>query len=193
MQAQGVVNVDETGWRQAGQRAWLWVAATPQVRVFEIAATRGAQGLKTLLGQEFIVGAGIVGSDRWSAYNVLEPSRRQLCWAHLARDFQALVERGGESAPIGSALLEQERLMFGLWQQVQAGTLEHPAFTVAMQPVQAVVAAVLREGTQVAQKKTRRTCENLVKLEAALWTFVRVAGVEPTNNAAERPLRRAVL
>jgi len=114
----------------------------------------GAQGVKTLLGEAFIAGGAIVGSDRWSAYNWLEGQRRQLCWAHLARDFQALAERGGESALIGSALLAQERLTFGLWQQVQAGTLERPAFAVAMQPIQAAVGAVLRQGTQVTQQKT---------------------------------------
>jgi transposase len=193
VQAQAAVNVDETGWRQAGQRAWLWIAATPRVTVFEIAATRGAKGLVSLLGEEFLAGGGLVGSDRWSAYNGLAVSRRQLCWAHLARDFQALVERGGESARLGHALLEQERLTFGLWQQVQAGTLGRPDFALAMQPVQAAVGALLREGTQVHHEKTRRTCANLLKLEAALWSFVRVVGVEPTNNAAERPLRRAVL
>lgn len=81
-----------------------WTAVTPLVTVFLIVASRGTVGAKQLLGQEF---DGITGSDRWSAYNWLDVGRRQLCWAHLARDFQAFVERKGESATIGQLLLKQ--------------------------------------------------------------------------------------
>ncbi len=158
--------------------------------LFLLVATRGAEGVKRLLGQAF---PGIVGSDRWSAYNWLDPERRQLCWAHLTRDFQAFVERGGESARLGRALLACVKPMFSLWHRVRDGTLSRADFQAALRPVQIRVGELLREGTQLAQTKTAHTCANLVKLEVALWTFVRVAGVEPTNNRAERPLRRAVL
>jgi transposase len=190
VQAQPVTNVDETGWRERTQRAWLWVSATPLVTVFLLVATRGAAGVKQLLGEAF---CGIVGSDRWSAYNWLDPERRQLCWAHLKRDFQALVERGGEPARVGQALLACVAQLFGLWHRVRDGTLSQTDFQGAMQPLQTRVGELLRDGAQLTHEKTRHTCENLVKLEVALWTFVRVAGVEPTNNGAERPLRRAVL
>src|SRR5262245_22062160 len=90
---QPAANVDETGWRQMAQQSWLWVAATSLVTVFVLVGTRSAAGLKRLLGENF---EGIVGSDRWSAYRGLDPLRRQICWAHLKRDFQAFVERGGE-------------------------------------------------------------------------------------------------
>ncbi len=190
VQAQATANVDETSWHERAQRAWLWVSATPLVTVFLLVATRGAEGVKRLLGQAF---PGIVGSDRWSAYNWLDPERRQLCWAHLTRDFQAFVERGGESARLGRALLACVKPMFSLWHRVRDGTLSRADFQAALRPVQIRVGELLREGTQLAQTKTAHTCANLVKLEVALWTFVRVAGVEPTNNRAERPLRRAVL
>ena len=190
LQAQPVHNVDETGWHERTQRAWLWVSATPLVTVFLLVATRGAAGVKQLLGEAF---RGIVGSDRWSAYNWLDPERRQLCWAHLKRDFQAFVERGGESARVGQALLECVAQLFGQWHRVRDGPLSRADFQTAMQPIQARVGELLRHGAQLTHEKTRHTCENLVKLEVALWTFVRVADVEPTNNGAERPLRRAVL
>ena len=135
----------------------------------------------------------IVGSDRWSGYTWLDPAQRQVCWAHLKRDFQALVERGGESERIGRALLEQVEKMFGLWHRVRDGTLSRPDFQTAMQPIQTRVGELVREGAALACDKTRRTCANLLKLEVALWTFVRIEGVEPTNNSAERGLRRAVL
>lgn len=190
VQTQPVANVDETSWPERMQRGWLWAVTTPLLTVFLVLATRGAEGAQTLLGDAF---PGIVGSDRWGGYNWLDPQRRQLCWAHLKRDFQAFVERGGEAEQIGQALLTCVAQMFGAWQQVQAGLLSRSDFQVAMQPIQTQVGNLLRQGAQLANEKTGRTCANILKLEVALWTFVWVEGVEPTNNGAERALRRAVL
>jgi transposase len=190
VQQQPVQNVDETSWREKTKRAWLWINTTPLVTLFLVLATRGAQGAQRILGS---VVKNVVGSDRWSGYTWLDPQRRQLCWAHLKRDFQALVERGGESERIGRALLEQVEKIFGLWHRVHDGTLSRADFQTAMQPIQTGVGDLLREGAALACDKTRHTCQNLLKLEVALWTFVRIEGVEPTNNSAERGLRRAVL
>jgi len=187
---QPYANVDETGWRQMDQRAWLWVAATSLVTVFIVVGTRSAAGVKRLLGESF---AGIVGSDRWSAYHWLDPLRRQLCWAHLKRDFQAFMDRGGESSVIGNLLLEQIKPMFELWHRARDGTLSRTDFQVAMQPIQAEVKSLLEIGTLLGHSRTRKTCQNILNLEPALWTFVTQEGVEPTNNAAERPLRRGVI
>jgi len=190
VQTQPVNNVDETSWPERAQRGWLWITTTPLVTVFLLLATRSAEGAKKLLGESF---QGIVGSDRWSAYNWLDPTRRQLCWAHLKRDFQAFVERGGEAERIGQALLVCVEQMFSLWHRVRDSTLSRADFQTLMQPIQTRVGELLREGAGLACAKTRHTCENVLKLEVALWTFVRVEGVEPTNNSAERRLRRAVL
>jgi transposase len=190
VQSQAVQNVDETSWREKTKRAWLWISTTPLVTVFLILATRGAKGAQQILGSAV---QSVIGSDRWSGYTWLDPQQRQLCWAHLKRDFQALVERGGESERIGRALLDQVEQLFGLWQRVRAGTLGRADFQTATQPIQTAVGDLLREGAALACDKTRHTCTNLLKLEVALWTFVRIEGVEPTNNSAERGLRRAVL
>ena len=190
VQRQPMRNADETGWYERAQRLWLWISTTPLVTVFRLLRTRGAAGAKELLGEDF---PGVVGTDRWGAYNWVDLQRRQLCWAHLKRDFVALSERGGESARIGQALLAEEARLFRLWYRVRDGTLSAADFQVAMGPVMARVGALLRNGAEGAEKQTQRTCRNLVKLQAALWTFVWEADVEPTNNRAERPLRRAVL
>ena len=96
VRAAPVKNVDETGWSKQGKLCWLWLAATLTVVVFKIHAKRGKSGLKTLLGRTVF---GIVGSDRWGAYaDLLE---RQICWAHLKRDFQKLFDLGGDTKPIG--------------------------------------------------------------------------------------------
>jgi len=190
VQQQSVVNADETSWRESNQRRWLWIGTTPLVTVFLVLATRGAVSAQQLLGCAF---QGIVGSDRWSGYNWLPALQRQLCWAHLKRDFQAFVDRGGESARLGEALLKQVKTMFELWHQLREEILSRTEFQEQMAPVREAVGALLRKGTALSHDKTRRTCENILKLEPALWTFVCVEGVEPTNNGAERPLRRAVL
>jgi transposase len=183
-------NVDETGWRQMGRQAWLWVATTSLVTAFIVTGSRSAAGLKRLLGESF---AGIVGSDRYTAYHGLNPLRRQVCWAHLKRDFQAFVERGGASGTVGMLLLDQTKRMFKLWHRVRDGTLSRADFQVAMRPIQVEVKSLLEIGTLVGQPRTRKTCQNILNLELALWTFVRQEGIEPTNNTAERSLRRAVI
>ena len=190
IQQQLEVKVDETGWREQTKRAWLWVGATPLVAVFIILKTRGSQGVRTLLGDLF---GGIVGSDRWSAYNWIDPQRRQLCWAHLIRDFQKLVDRGGESAVIGQALLTQAHALFRLWYRVRDGTLTRPDFAAEVHTIRTEVHQLLAQGAQLSHSQTQKTCRNLLKVEEAFWTFVTVEGIEPTNNLAERCLRRAVL
>lgn len=190
IQSQPAVHQDETGWKEGAQKAWLWVAATPLVTVFLVALHRSADIAKQILGEKF---AGILNSDRWSAYNWLDNRQRQLCWAHLKRDFQAFIERGGVSQRIGEALLAQAELMFTGWYHLREGTWSRPAFQESMQPIQQQVADLLRQGAACDHSVTAGTCRDILKREQALFTFVDVEGVEPTNNLAERQIRPGVL
>ena len=160
VQQQAVINLDETGWDESQQTGWLWVGVTPTVTVFRVLLTRSAKGARQVLGEKY---PGIVGSDRYSAYNWLDVAHRQICWAHLKRDFQALVDRGGESQIVGRLLLAQVHQTFALWAQVRAGSLSRPAFQAAMQPVRREVHCLLQIGTRVNQRATRKTCQNLLK------------------------------
>jgi transposase len=187
---QSVVHLDETGWCEANQKAWLWVAATTLVTVFLIRPTRGGKTAREMLGQAF---SGFVVSDRWSAYNWLLTLWRQLCWAHLLRDFQAFVDRGGESQRLGQAILTQADLMFEWWHKVRNGTMSRATFQKKMRAVEHPIGQLLRQGTTCDHSKTAGTCRDILKREEALWTFVRVQGVEPTNNLAERQIRPGVL
>jgi transposase len=189
-QQQKAQYVDETSWPEVGKAKWLWINATAEVTVFRLLGGRGAEQAKQVINRS---AKSIITTDRYGAYNWLSWRRRQICWAHLKRDFQALVDRGGESAEIGQALLEQEAEIFKLWHQVREATMSRAEFQEAMKPIQRRVKQLLAVGVRSTHKKTRHTCQNMLKLEKALWTFVRVEGVEPTNNNAERPLRRAVL
>jgi transposase len=190
VQQQHHVNTDETSWTKNQERYWLWAAATPLVTVFLLLAGRSAASLKQLLGERI---SAIVGSDRYSAYNGLDLSQRQVCWAHLLRDFQALVERKGESAVIGQLLLKQAAQMFALWYRIRHGTLSRPDFQQMVQPIRREIRSLLQISTFLDHSQTVRTCRNILKVEPALWTFVETEGVEPTNNAVERALRRGVL
>ena len=190
VQTQSAVNVDETGWHEFLKDFWLWVCATPSVTVFRIFQKRSASGVDTLLGKDY---SGIVGSDRYSAYNSLDPLHRQVCWAHLKRDFQAWVERGGESQIIGRMLLACFKRFFGFWHRFRDGFLSRSELQTEMKPIRLEVVGLLEIGTLLEHKETRRTCQNILKVKQALWTFVDLEGVEPTNNAAERALRRGVI
>jgi transposase len=190
VQRQPVRNADETSWREKTKRLWLWVSVTPLVTIFQLLKTRGATGAKTLLGEDVW---GTIGTDHYAGYHWLDPRQRQLCWAHLKREFVAWSQRRGETAWIGLALLAVEKRFFTSWYQAREGTLAWADFQVAMLPLMARVHALLTQGAAGADLKVQGTCRNLLKREAALWTFVWEAGVEPTNNSAERPLRRAVL
>ncbi len=204
-QAQEVVHADETGWMQGNsdganperRKAWLWVMVTTWVTVFQIHLRRGQAAAKQGLG-EF---AGALITDRWTGYGWWPLERRQLCWAHLIREFHKIAERGGESQAIGEGLLAQARKLFASWHRVRDGTLPWEGFAAAVVEIRARVQQWLAEGAayEVARgeksvrARTARTCRALLKVEPALWLFVREPGVEPTNNAAERALRPAVI
>src|SRR5262245_1321644 len=184
-------NVDETGWKQAGKKRWLWAAVTSTCALFVIHLRRGAEGQKALLGETI---SGLVCSDRWSAYHLIPVERRQLCWAHLRRDFQAMIDRGGEAAEVGEQLLAHADMMFGLWHKVRDGTRRRRWLLGHVEDwLRAEVRSLLEQGAACGCAKTAGTCAEILKLEEALWTFARREGVEPTNNAAERALRPAVI
>jgi len=190
-----VAHADETGFREVPaeggppRKAWLWAAVTPLVTVFLVHARRGAVAAKELLGAF----PGVLVSDRWSAYSFVDAARRQLCWAHLLRDFEWVAEFGGQAAATGKALIEQTKLMFRWWHELKEGGLARSGFQERMGPLMERIEALLEEGATCSHKKTAGRCRKILELRAALWTFVCREGVEPTNNAAERALRPAVL
>jgi transposase len=190
VQAQSTAYADETGWREGRHRAWLWTVVTAWVTVFAVRRSRSGQVARELLGGRFW---GWLVTDRWSADNWYPSWRRQLCWAHLRRDIEAMIERGGRSAEIGEALRGQVHRMFHDWHRVRDGTLSHTSFGVYMRPIRHEVERLLEAGQTCGVPKTEGTCRDILKRRQALWTFVRHVGVEPTSNAAERAIRPGVL
>ena len=190
VRAADVKNVDETSWKLAGQLCWLWLAATDTVAAFLIHAKRGVQALQALLGEDI---QGLVGSDRWSAYAALAPWCRQICWAHLKRDFQKLVDRGGSAARLGQQLQQVAGRVFEQWHLFRGGGMTRRKLEIGIDAEVGELQRLLRSGCRCADAKAATFCANLLDIEIGLWQFVVQEGVEPTNNHAERLLRRGVL
>jgi transposase len=186
-----VVNIDETGWKTAGDRRWLWGALTATTGVFRIAAGRHAAEAQIMLGERF---AGIVCSDRYPGYDYLDPNRRQVCWAHLRRDFTAHSEGMGEQEKFGAAGLAIANDLFKAWKQFQQDR-DRAGLQARIAPLQTKLHGQLERGSRKSTytKYHRQFARNLLKRWPALWTFTHTDGVEPTNNHAERGLRGAVI
>jgi transposase len=183
-------NIDETSWRERLKKVGLWATVTPLFTVFTIARSRGGDVARALLGSE---DGQVVGSDRFSAYEWIMARWRQVCWAHLRRDFQAMIDRGGGGVATGDRLLSSSNELFHHWHRVRDGTLEWGPFQREMNRLRREVKESLSEGARCPCAKTAATCFEILKVEEGLWAFARVKGVEPTNNAVERALRHAVI
>jgi transposase len=185
-----VANIDETSWRENRRKVWLWAVVTPLFTVFTIAKNRSGAVARALLGSR---DNQVVGSDRFSAYEWIMARWRQICWAHLRRDFQAMIDRGGDGEKIGRRFVSLSNRLFRHWHRVRDGTLEWSSFQERMSRLRGEVKQVLLEGSRCSCAKTAATCFEILKVEEGLWAFARVKGVEPTNNAVERALRHAVI
>jgi len=182
------VNIDETSWREGKKRPYLWGVVTRAATLFRIAYGRTRRIAEQLLGEEY---AGVATCDRLKSYWWI--GRLQWCWAHLRRDFQAMIDRANQGQATGTALLKQSNTLFHLWHQVKQGTLSRRRFRNAIQPVRQAVRRLLRRGQKCGCRKTAGTCQELLAHEQWLWMFVDVVGVEPTNNVGEQAERHGVL
>ena len=185
-----VKHLDETGWKKGGRKRWLWVAATATVVVFLIHRLRNAAVVLLLVGRTL---QGILCSDRWRAYDGVPLLQRQICWAHLKRNWEKLRERGGPAQRIADACLAIKDKVFEQWHLFRGGGLTRSQLDDRMAPLALELLAVLQKGGRSRDAKTARFCDRVLTVYPALWTFVIVEGVEPTNNHAERVQRLAVL
>jgi transposase len=184
-----VKNVDETGWKEGAKKRWLWLATTASVACYLIHTGRGAAGFLALLGGKI---KGIFISDRWRVYDRIRLSCRQICWAHLQRDFQKLVDLGGAGKKYGAAGLATAKILFAEWKLFRGGGSRR-ALQFELEPVRQNLRDWLEDGARCSSPKAAALCANLLKLEPALWTFLYKKGVEPTNNHGERLTRSGVL
>lgn len=184
-----VVCADETSFRRAARRIWLWIACTKAVSFFRLDERRSKAAFRRLLPEV----RGVLSTDRWSSYREHPPHRRQLCWAHLKRNFQELVDRGKPAAPVGHAGLRACVEVFAAYRDHQEGRLALSSLAKRLAPARKELLASLRRFRNCPDRKARAMCRDLLASFVSLWTFTRWPGVEPTNNLAERELRPAVL
>ena len=182
------VGVDETGWREGNRRAWPWAAVTPEATAFRVDRSRGADALHALVGDP----AGpVVVCDRFPTY--ARAPDRQVCRAHLRRDFQPMIDRAAGGEAVGAELLHFSGLVFACWKRHESGSVHRQTLRGYVAGVKPVVRSLLGRGAACPCPWTAKICRQLLKAERHLWTFAAVAGVPPHNNAAERALRHGVI
>jgi transposase len=190
LRAAAALNVDETGWRTAGQRRALWGLFDCTHAYFQVASDRHEDRAKELLADT----KAIVTSDRWWAYAHLPLHRRQLCWSHLKRDFQAHAEGLAAEQEFGEAGLALCERVFWAWEVFQH-TSERDELQRTVRALQRTYKPIIRAfaAKRARNKHCRGMARNLLKAWPALWTFAAHNDVKPTNNHAERGLRSAVI
>ncbi|VAX38628.1 hypothetical protein MNBD_PLANCTO02-953, partial [hydrothermal vent metagenome] len=182
------VALDETPTKELTNKMWLWTAVTKNFTLFRIADSRKADVAKELLGENF---QGIASSDRYGGYDWIE--RRQLCWAHLLRDFQSMIDAGGKAKRIGRRLQRAGEEMFQHWHRYRDGKIKRSTMRRHISKLKRRVEKALQAGATQLTGKPRGKCRHILKRFNSLWTFCDHADVEPTNNVSERALRHAVI
>jgi transposase len=183
-----IAHADESGWREGLSTAWLWVMVTNYLVVFMVDKRRSQEAAKRLLNKF----DGILVCDRYGAYNI-HKGLRQFCWAHLLRHFYGFSELPGEAGRIGEKLVSKTHTMFHWLHRVRDGTMERKDFKDRMQKLKVEIEDLLILGKQCGQKNISGTCKQIMKKSHYLWIFVEHEQVPPTNNEAERAIRKVVL
>lgn len=186
-----VVNMDETSHKIKHKNGWAWVMGNQNATLFALKNSRGRKIAKELIGNYT---ERVFVTDRYAAYSYLPDKNRQVCWAHLKRDFKKISERQGKVGRIGIQLLKAHKLIFELWKnEPLQRRLYHSKTKQWFRRAQRKILYALESGTTCGHKQTMNTCENLLSIQQALWTFWYSDIVPATNNQAERQLRPLVI
>jgi len=182
------VAMDETAAKESNCKVWLWTAVTKRFTLFQIADSRRADVAKELLGEDF---SGVVTSDRYAGYDWVP--HQQLCWAHLLRDFQSLIDFGGKAKPIGRRLSACGQKLFHHWHRDRDEKITRKTMRRNIEKLWLPVYEDLENGALKLRGKQAGMCRHILDRAEYLWTFLKHEDVEPTNNASERSLRHAVI
>jgi transposase len=186
------LHIDETGHRNEGKRGWSWAVTNKELTVLKVSESRGKKVLKSLLpGYD-----GIVVSDRYAAYNYFSRENRQICWAHLARDFERFAHsKNVEVSKIGQALKLLSSMVFAVHKAKKQSLIDNLRFYRLMRKIRKRVKDFLRQMTRIANgTQASRMASKMLKSEDMMWKFLQKPEViETTNNLAERQIRRYVI
>ena len=193
VQQSNSVHLDETGFvGYGGKKLWLWVGATEDAEVFCLLPGRGREQAKALLREDY---SGQIHRDRWRPYELFVKATHQLCHSHLRRDFQSMLESRGETGLQGAMLKMASDRAFHLWHQFEEGRMDRKSLIQRMQPIEQEFyrrLTILSRHPTIT-KKARGTAKDLLRQWGSLWTYVHHENAVPTNNAAERAIRKAVI
>ena len=191
LKKQPVLNSDETGWRSNGEKRYLWALVAPSFVFYMVAKTRSSEVLMHLLGAVF---AGILCSDRFSAYFKYHKGLAQLCWAHLKRNIlgiQDFAKTTDAQRFCRDALALYARL-FRLWRKFQGSLIDRDQLIARSIPLQKRWFALAEQYLDSDDNEVRNLATALFQHCGRLFTFIEHPGVEPTNNCVEQALRIAV-
>jgi len=187
--AEQKLSIDESPTKEARQRSWLWVFVASTYTVFALRTTRAATVLQDLLTETF---QGVVNCDRAKMYWKI--GRPQWCWAHLKRDFQALIDHPNHQVKrLGHDLMRPTRELFRHWARCRDGTITRTGMLRLLRPIRQKIDDLLLRGVFSGNSKLVGMCQPLYDHRDWLWTFLDLEGIEPTNNVSERALRPAVI
>ncbi len=187
--AEPILGIDESPTKEGPIKSWLWTFVAATYTVFALRTTRAATVLQELLTETF---DGVVNCDRAKMY--WKMGRPQWCWAHLKRDFRALIDHPDKQAKrLGHDLMRQTRQLFRHWARCRDGTITRTGMLRLMGPIRKEVEDLLLRGEFSGNPAMDGMCRELFNHREWLWTFLEVEGVEPTNNMSERALRHAVI
>lgn len=186
-----VLNIDETGHKENGQKFWTWCFRAQLYTLFRIDKSRGSKVLIEVLGKEF---NGVLGCDYFGAYrkymrefDVLV----QFCLAHLIRDVKFLMTLPGrEDQAYGKRVRESLRELFAVIHRREK--MSEAGFQKALETArqQVMKAATTRvPATRPAQNLAKRFHQH----GEAYFRFITTPGIEPTNNLAEQAIRFVVI
>ncbi|WP_338851395.1 IS66 family transposase (plasmid) [Alteromonas macleodii] len=191
MHNEAVVHCDETRHQRGNENRWMWQVCTAELSCFMTHFSRGAWAAKKLLGDN---PENIVVTDQYAGYHYIDADHRQLCWAHILRNMNALAESWGTNKIYGMKLVRLIRLLFRLQHRFEKHTLSEKAYRERMKKLR----IAWRQQLELASRRCvtpryQNRCKLLLKHDDMCWVFLSHDGVPLTNNEAERSLRSYVL
>ncbi len=182
-------HADATGWFRKAASRTLWVIGSKLATVFHIVDDGTRAEFQKLIGT-----LGILITDRGSQFSFWAMDQRQICWAHLVRKYVAFSEHSDpRAAQLGETLVLLTQTLLAQWHNVRDGTMSREQFQEFVARFKAVFEAHLTRGVELRLAGVSGSCANMLVHADALWTFAYFPAVEPTNNHAERELRKFVM
>jgi len=180
---------DETSWRDNGKRHFVWLATCQHAAVYRIDRNRSTAAFQRLIGQETWTAPAV--TDRYAVYSSFK--NHQFCLAHLIREFKGYGERDGPDKTIGLAIEKELRLSCRIHREYREGKLPLVLRNRRLGARKRRVKCWLEDGLANGGDALAKICETLLDDFEKLWTFTQIFGMEPTNNMAERDLRKLVV